>query len=387
MRCASQFVAACLLVCATASAADHTPAGDFAESVYRDYPVLRDDSLPDLERVTLLREWSWSRIDYAPSMEANLAFVESVPGWRALPADKLFATFDGRGGVICAPAAIALQRLYEAFGFKAWQICHASNGAPRHSVTVVEIQHNGAMVRCVQDPSFNCYLADRDSGEPLDYLDMVARLRDHRHETIAVIESDWRTAPRWPRTIIPPAFVGNRSAQQHAAANWQVIEDVADVETLEDGTIVITSPRSWSAWHRKACYTAAGATKGPLAKIVAAGHPACVLYWLAWPECVSGPDGAAMLDEAQAVAAGDIGVALNLATDGGRSTERSGDLCMTRYSIMSSDGLETGFTWEQVIDRANYEALFGRQIEVFDSKMNRVELQRRETPEDDQHGE
>lgn len=283
------------------------PDTPFASQVVAQCPKLLT-ATTDWERTTLLREWAWSHIDYAPSNEANTEFIEAIPNWRTLPADQLFDTFQHkRGGVICAGAAIALRALYEYFGYQAWQICNRSNGNPRHSVTVVAIVHNGSGILAIQDPSFNCRYVKASNSQPLHYYEFLTLLKSNHPELIHVDESDWTQLPA-PCTIVPVKYIV-QNAKKTMQIQKHVYQPTATYTTYPDGTVVIVSPRIWRDWLYRSCYE--GGIRSHLKEIIDAGQPPCIHYWLAEPMTVMGPDSNGFLSESFRYSSGELSFTSN----------------------------------------------------------------------------
>ena len=69
------------------------PDTDFAKVVVAEYPDLAKPETSDLERATMLRQWAWSHIDYAPSAEAAKLF-QADADWVTSDAPEYFARFE-----------------------------------------------------------------------------------------------------------------------------------------------------------------------------------------------------------------------------------------------------------------------------------------------------
>jgi hypothetical protein len=197
-----------------------------------------------------------------------------------------------QGGVICGGAAKGLRKLYSYFGYRAWAFgCLCEPDGPSHAVALVEIDVDGGNKVVVQDASFNVALHDAESSAPLSFLDVLSRLRERRHESILAVESDYRAIKRWPRFVVAPPFAARHSLAHCLAKSGYVIEDMANGKSLDDGTVVIESPRSWQHFIEKKCYNRqTGQPSLMLKEIVDRGYPESMLYLYRTPQWLEGPD-------------------------------------------------------------------------------------------------
>lgn len=273
------------------------PDSDFARRIVAEYPDLARPEISDLRRVTILRQWAWSHIDFAPSAEAAKLF-QSDTAWLASEAPEFFARFEKlKGGVICGGAARGLWKLYRYFGYRAWAYgCECEPGGPSHSVALVEVDLNGEPRIIVEDASFNVSLCDAATSEPLSIFELLTRLRARQHETIRVDEVDYSSIGRWPRYVVAPQFAGIHTEQHCRTRSGYVIDAVATCTTRADGSVVCQSPRSWSYFVDTKClHPPEDKPALYIPEIVARGYPASVLYMYVKPQSLDGPDAKAMM--------------------------------------------------------------------------------------------
>lgn len=280
------------------------PDTDFAKAVVAEYPDLANLETSDLQRVTILRQWAWSHIDYAPSAEAAKLF-QADAAWIASDAPEYFARFEKlEGGVICGGAARGLWKLYKYFGYRAWAYgCECEPGGPSHAVALVDVEIGGEPRIIVQDASYNATLCDAETGEPLSVFEVLERLRDRRHESIRVDESDYHSISRWPRYVIAPQFTAIHTPEHCLKRDGYIIDGVATYETKADGTIVFRSPRSWHYFAKKKCYEPEGGRPAViLPEIIARGYPPSLVYMYVKPQSLNGPDAKALMQRLREVA-------------------------------------------------------------------------------------
>ena len=156
------------------------------ERIDKDLPAL-NEHISDFEKVNLLREWAYANIDIS-STKALLAqdnnyLFNSNNGY------LLFSAFsEDRGGVWCYGAAIALMRLYIAYGFNASILDYGKLGVMTHVVTLVKINHDRRQRMVIQDATFNLTYVDPD-GVPYDYHEFVKVLKKRQRDKIRVLQS------------------------------------------------------------------------------------------------------------------------------------------------------------------------------------------------------
>lgn len=273
--------------------------------VYAEYPQLADGKLDDFSRVCLIRQWAWSHTPIAASA-SNLLDNRSDIDWWHLDAAATFKLFEqDRGGVFCGGTAVALQRLYESFGYTAWTVDSGdSKSYATHVVTLVRIKVDQRPVLCVQDAYFNLTYVDRASGRALDYFEMLGRLSRGQHESVRTVVADYHKIPVRPVTIVAAKDVANRPAKDIASACWSVQAGDYTVSTLADGSLKFVSPRDVGKFLGQLCHTRDGRPAWYLKWLVAQGHPPQIMYLYLYPLGIGGPDSQAMLGRAKAIVGG-----------------------------------------------------------------------------------
>lgn len=271
------------------------------EKVYAEYPQLSDQRLDDWQRVTLLRQWAWSHIRLGgPS---NPLHADPSNHFYDCDVPQLFEMFDeDRGGVYCSGAALALQRLYELFGYQTWCVSTGESNIASHASTLVKIRFGNEELLPVQDAYFNLAYTDSKTGAPLDYFDLLARLTRREHASIRTSESDYRQIRTWPALLVSAKDRQNRTVEQIARATFGVLESDYQVKELPDGSLKIISPRTGSKFIRNQ-FEPDGRPRGFLAWLVERGHLPEIIYLYLYPYDISGPDGAHLLARAKAAAA------------------------------------------------------------------------------------
>lgn len=268
--------------------------------VYREYPQLLDETLDDFARVTLIRQWAWSHI--RGGSPANL--LDAHARWYELDAASIFRLFaEDRGGVYCGGSALALQRLYEVFGYRAWSVNNGdANTSESHVFTLVKIRVGHENVICLQDPLFNTTHVDATTGLPVDYFDLLRRLARHDHESFRVIESDHRNIPTTPAWIVAAKDINGRSARQVYDDFLRLIIDCdCRVERLADGSLKFIGARTLSRFALW-CQIPGNKASAYLEWALKQGHPEELSYIYLYPLGVSGPGNNAFLRNAKAVA-------------------------------------------------------------------------------------
>jgi hypothetical protein len=242
------------------------PSDDFSQKVVAEYPDLATVQT-DWERVNILRRWAWSHTDYVH--HANVADDNSQwslgkdadpKQWKRQTAPEYFARFErGEGGVLCGGASFGLRLLYEHFGFRAWNFCNGdktsgydgNDSRPGHCQTIVQINHLGNTLIVLQDCSFNQCFVDATSGEPIDYFELRRRLVNRDLWSIHVVETDYLSMKgRYPRMYFPAAELKGRTADEIQRLYYPVLDTNYSVETLLDGSLRFTSPRTWAKFLR-----------------------------------------------------------------------------------------------------------------------------------------
>jgi len=273
------------------------------ERILKSYPQLGERQLDDFTRVGLLRQWAWSHVNHAAG-PANIVDVDPEIPWHELSAAAIFELYrSDRGGSYCGGTAHALRKLYEMYGYQAWTVNSGNAGpeAATHVTTLVKIRADRPDVLSMQDAYFNLTYVDADSKAPLDYVEMLGRLADGKHDTIETREPDFEKIPQWPKVIVAAADRGTATPKSFAKAAFSVLESNYTFEERADGAWIYVSPRTAGKFLEDQCHYPDGRPRWYLKWLVAQGHPENILYLYLYPFGVAGPNGAKLLGEAQRV--------------------------------------------------------------------------------------
>lgn len=163
------------------------------ELIYRDYPKLRNESLSDIETVSLLREWAAANMDYATGsgmLDRANPTINRGDEFRYYERDAptIFAGFIAdRGGTLCRGHAYALHKLYDLWGLKSFRVHYGSPGTgATHVIVLVEIEREGRKILSIQDGHWNIEYRDTN-GEPIDYFELLELLKVPQHKDIVTI--------------------------------------------------------------------------------------------------------------------------------------------------------------------------------------------------------
>lgn len=166
--------------------------------LYSEYPELRpngsnDRRLDDWDRIVRLREFSYRHTGYANNVDsesyrAGTSVVDEViKGKKSL--DEAYSFFDaGNGGVVCGGTAAIFCELCRWAGYDAWSLnfgfypAGPSGVAFTHVVVLVRIpvidgHGEKKEIISVHDPSVNRSYTHADGTTPLDYFEMLAKLK------------------------------------------------------------------------------------------------------------------------------------------------------------------------------------------------------------------
>lgn len=175
--------------------------------LYSEYPELKPDSpsgrqLDDWERIVRLRDFSYRHTGYANNVDSKAYRIgtanvnDAVLGRKSL--DEAYSFFDeGRGGVVCGGTASLFHELCKWAGYDAWilnvgfDVAGSSGVTFTHVVVLVRTSitsANGENVEAItiHDPSVNLSYTHADEETPLDYFEMLAKLRRGRASEIGL---------------------------------------------------------------------------------------------------------------------------------------------------------------------------------------------------------
>jgi len=148
------------------------------------------DDLSDWDRVNLIRHCAavhtvWSSQSCLLENDPSLSFY-------SLSASSIFRAFRGKqGGAMCGGMAYALMKLYHDFGYESYIVDMGKPEYETHVVVLVRVEDTNRYLLSIQDILFDISLVD-SNGRPLDYFDVLGKLRDLRHEEIKMVPShEW----------------------------------------------------------------------------------------------------------------------------------------------------------------------------------------------------
>ena len=167
------------------------------------YPVLTDRDATDVDKVHTLREFVFHSINRSPQH----SYLQLPDRWgndfycRSAP--ELFRAFlNHEGSAMCNGNAYALTRVCELFGMPGFVY---NMGIPEmqftHAVAVITVTEQAAKRAIVADAHLGMTVED-ENGVPVDFFDMLARLRDRQHERLQMRFQQGLTVPY----IVPKGY-------------------------------------------------------------------------------------------------------------------------------------------------------------------------------------
>lgn len=232
------------------------------EQINNDLPAL-NEHISDFEKVNLLREWAYSNIT-ASSSSALLAREKNYL-FNYSQVHSLFSAFsEGKGGAWCYGAAIALMRVYNAYGFNASILDYGKIGIMTHVVTLVKINHDNGQRTVIQDATFNLTYVD-PVGAPYDYHEFVQVLKERRSDKVRILQGHSRSG----YFLLHPGDV--KKDYSHIIA-----EDAKPILTMENGIQKYRSELSLQKFNNKF---------GPKINkfLIKKGYPGDPLYFFLFP--------------------------------------------------------------------------------------------------------
>lgn len=161
-----------------------SPSDRLKQTIAQAIPELQNPNLGDWTRVNLLRRWVYRQIDVAYQTCSQDDYAPDVSNRDAA---TIFADFAAdRGGVWCAGASDSLLRLYQLYGYNAYSIHFGDKQSLTHTVTLVQIQHQGKPLLVVQDAYLNTTITDAQ-GQPLAYWDLLQQLQRRHTDRKSVV--------------------------------------------------------------------------------------------------------------------------------------------------------------------------------------------------------
>jgi hypothetical protein len=151
----------------------------------------------DFDKTTFLREYTGALIDIGRP-DADTARRHRAVDFESFDAAEFYPHFkNDRMPAACGITSFFYIKLLHAFGFKAYQYSFGFTTAPYqrfiHSVALVEIEVDGARRLIIQDPYLNLVYRTA-SGEPIDFFEFVAAIKQQAYERIVMDASSLTTS-------------------------------------------------------------------------------------------------------------------------------------------------------------------------------------------------
>jgi hypothetical protein len=151
----------------------------------------------DFARTTFLREYTGALIDIGRT-DADTTRLHRSVDFASFDAAEFYPQFrSDRMPAACGITSFFYIKLLHALGFKAYQYSFGFTRAPHqrfvHSVALVEIDFAGSKRLIVQDPYLNLVYRTT-GGEPIDFYEFLAALREHQYERIVMDASSLTTS-------------------------------------------------------------------------------------------------------------------------------------------------------------------------------------------------
>jgi len=148
------------------------------------------DDMSDWDRANLLRHCA--AVHAVWGSQSCLLENDSSLGFYRLSASSIFRAFRNKqGGAMCGGMAYALMKLYHDFGYEAYIVDMGRPEYETHVVVLVSLEHGGRRILSIEDVLFDVSIANRD-GTPVDYFEMLAKLKGLRHEEVKMVP-----CPEW----------------------------------------------------------------------------------------------------------------------------------------------------------------------------------------------
>ena len=148
------------------------------------------DDLSDWDRANLLRHCA--AVHTVWSSQSCLLENDPSLGFYSLSASSIFRAFRGKqGGAMCGGMAYTLMKLYQDFGYESYIVDMGKPEYETHVVVLVRVENANRHLLSIQDVLFDISLVD-GNGRPLDYFDLLGKLRGLRHKEIKMAPShEW----------------------------------------------------------------------------------------------------------------------------------------------------------------------------------------------------
>lgn len=155
----------------------------------------------DYEKTTFLRTYSGELIDIGQLDDGTKRLHRSIDLASFDVSDFYHQFKSDSTAAECGITSFFYIKLLQTFGFKAYQYSFGFKEKPYerfiHSVTLVEINYEGARRLIVQDAYLNLTYCD-SAGRPFDFYDLLATIKRREYERIAVDSPPLKT-----RLLVP----------------------------------------------------------------------------------------------------------------------------------------------------------------------------------------
>ena len=194
------------------------------------------------ERLSVIREWIYANT--VVSTATRLLDSGTAPARDATAESELSLMREGIGGFFCGGIARFAEKVYSELGIPAYTVNFGiRETSATHVLNIVPFEDaSGRRVHAVQDCYLNYTLTDQ-GGLPLDLLDIVARLKTGRRETVVSRVSSGR------RAVLIPADAEDLHPFFHDAARTALRSRV-----LIDGAVMHWTPIMRPELFERAAY-------------------------------------------------------------------------------------------------------------------------------------
>ncbi len=245
--------------------------------VVQQFPDLNSDRASDWEKVKMIRQWAYENSDLAGSDSIKLDHQPEFDFFNRRAIGIFAAYFKDRGGAYCGGTSIALSRLFDVFGFEAHTMSLGFPGREdlTHTVTLVDISHDGAPLTVIQDAYINLTYVDLDD-EPTDLYVLAQRLAEGSKPKAKILEGQ----PALRDVLVASDWSGPELQR----SSWMFQQETGSTHP------VATVGESWNKFRTQTTHDELLTWAQPLLdKIEAKGRPRVIEQLFAFPFNISGP--------------------------------------------------------------------------------------------------
>lgn len=197
-----------------------------------EYSHINDKGVSDFEKVTILRQWSFTHI--VTASKSNLIDQDESFKFYTRNVQDIFKAYSQeKGGVWCYGSAFSLMKLYQLYGYKSYVLDTGDPSVMTHATTLVEISYNGRNIISIQDPTFNLTVTDQKDN-PYDYFSLLKVLKQHNHNSINI---QYGVQDKTPIVLVDPRD------EKPNGRTWNAYTNPTDepIKILPDGRKVYES--------------------------------------------------------------------------------------------------------------------------------------------------